>query len=127
MKGAVFTAYNTKADAENNKNPIGSAESDDLGYVDFKNVPLYYEFYIKETSVPEGYAISKEIIPVYRDNGVRFIGEMTAKQLKPKDAKENDDLNKYLQSLVGGNSFTDQIDWLIFNDNGTEKLIPKKV
>lgn len=124
VEGVVFSAYNTKEDAENNRKSIGNATSGEGGYVDFKNVPLYYEFYIKETSVPEGYDISKEIIPVYRDNGVRFIGEKKSSDFKV----EGGDLTKYLQSLLPdvGSDFIDQIDWLVFNDNGTEKLIPKK-
>lgn len=122
VKGVVFSAYNTKADAENNKNALGSATSDANGDVKFMGLPLYYSFYVKETSVPEGYTISEEIIPVYRDNGLRFIGE--------KKANDFDrDLSKYLQSLMRTwylKDFTDQIDWLVFNDNGVEKLISKK-
>ena len=136
VKGAVFTAYNTKADAENNKNPIGSAESDNLGHVDFSELPLYYEFYIKETSVPEGYAISKEIIPIYKDNGVRFLGEISPENIKIGQIEAGNgagipnpdgNINEKLQDLViGGEKINRDTNWLVFNDNGIEKLVAKK-
>lgn len=127
IKGVVFNAYNNKEDAENNKNSIDTATSNDEGDVRFTNLPPYYGFYIKETSVPEGYAMSEEIIPVYRDNGVRFIGEKKANDFKVSEAEEGQGLNKYLQNLLSTERlYTGQINWLVFNDNGVEKLIPKK-
>ena len=137
VKGVTFNVYNTKTDAKNGTNSIGSATSDDEGNVIFNNLPLYYGFYIKETKVPDGYAKSNEIVSVYRDNGVRFLGEMTVTGLNSnikggtdKDSlsdKGTKNLNTYLQGLVsGGSTFNNNTNWLVYNDNGVEKLVSKR-
>ena len=137
VKGVTFSAYNSKTDVKNETKSIGSAVSDDKGDVIFKDVPLYYQFYIKETKVPDGYTKSDEIIPVYRDNGVRFLGEMNLTNLNSNikggteknslSDKGTKNLNTYLQSLVSaGYPFNNNTNWLVYNDNGVEKLASKK-
>lgn len=57
----------------------------------------------------------------------KFFGGMTLEELKPIQANDSQNLNTYLQNLVdGGTSFNENTNWLVFNDNGTEKLVSKK-
>ena len=138
LENVEFSVFNYKEDAKKNKNVVETKSTDNKSKVTF-TLPDYYGVFIKETKAPKGYKISDEIIHVYKDNGVRFIGEKKASDFKVAEAEEGQDLNKYLQSLIrndtnkdfeekikGPNDFNDQIDWLVFNDNGVEKLIPKK-
>ena len=66
---------------------------------------------------------------------IKFYGEKKVSDFKVAEAKEGQNLNQYLQSLLSdgfnlrdqmGSNLTNQIDWLVFNDNGVEKLVPKK-
>lgn len=138
IKGVKFSVFYYEKDAKENKNVIKSKKTDSNGRRTF-TLPDYYGVFIKETETPKSYKISDEIIHVYKDNGVRFIGEKKVSDFKIAEAKEGQDLNKYLQSLIendtniniygdgmGPKDFNDQIDRLVFNDNGIEKLIPKK-
>lgn len=138
LANVEFSVFNYKKDAKENKNVVETKSTDNKGKVTF-TLPDYYGVFIKEINAPKGYKISDEIIHVYKDNGVRFIGEKKASDFKVAEAKKGQDLNKYLQSLIrnntnknsdgnidGPNDFNDQIDWLVFNDNEIEKLIPKR-
>lgn len=135
IEGVNFSVFYYEKDAKENKNVIESKNTDSNGKVTF-TLPDYYGVFIKETKVPKGYKISDEIIHVYKDNGVRFIGEKKVEDFKVAGAKNWQNLNNYLQRLlpdpynydytIKKRNFRDQIDWLIFNDNGVEKLIPKK-
>ena len=65
--------------------------------------------------------------PYTDDRIVKFYGEMTPEQLKPSEAKKEQNLNTYLQGLVkDGISFNNNTNWLVYNDNGIEKLVSKK-
>ena len=126
IQGTVFEVFNTKADADKGQNAVKTITSDEKGNVDLDTVS-YYGFYVKEKSVPSPYVVKEDIVSFYRDNGVRFLGEMTPTQLKPSEAKDGQNLNTYLQSLTSaGSNFNASTNWLVFNDNGKEKLIAKK-
>ena len=109
------------------------------GIVTFKVDNFYYGGYIKETKTLKSYILrddKKDTIPFYKDNGVRFLGEIAPKDMKVtsinQDGKEkeldpNNNVNQELQKLVyGGTSFNENTNWLVFNDNGKEKLVSKK-
>lgn len=133
--------YANKEDALNDENVLDTQTTNKQGYATFEN-DIYYGRYIKESKTIENYQIrdkEKDIIPIEIDNGVRFLGEMTPKTMKfagkdrngqevKKDSPtEDDNINTYLQHLVEeGKSFNENTNWLVFNDNGTEKLVAKK-
>lgn len=99
--------------------------SDEDGKLSFTENQNYY-FFIKETDTPKNVQKSNEIIPIYHDKGVRFIGEKEVSKMKVDEATDGQNLNEYLQSLTtGGESINSDTEWLVFNENGVEKLIPK--
>ena len=67
---------------------------------------------------------------------VKFYGELSPDKMKVtsinQDGKEktldsNKNINQELQNLTSaGTNFNDKTNWLVFNDNGTEKLVAKK-
>lgn len=70
---------------------------------------------------------------------VKFYGEKKASDFKVAEAKEGQNLNTYLQSLLPqytswdefnygtkNDNINNETNWLIYNDNGIEKLIPRK-
>ena len=136
--------YANKEDALNNRNVLDTQTTNEDGIVTFKRLPAFYDtHYIKESQTLDKYILrdkEKDIISVYRDNGVRFLGEMKPEKMsfieKDKERKvietvdnptEDDNINTYLQSLTDyGSSFNKDTNWLVFNDNGTEKLVSKK-
>lgn len=121
--------YAKKEDALKDENVLDTQATNEDGIVTFKQLLPYYGAYFKESQTIENYQIrnkEKDIVSVYRDNGVRFLGEMTSKQLKPVESKDGQNLNTYLQSLTGaGKDFNSNTNWLVFNDNGIEKLVSK--
>ena len=135
IQGAVFEVFNTKTDAEKGQNAVKTITSDKKGNVDLDTV-VYYGFYVKEKSVPSPYVVKEDIVSFYKDNGVRFLGEIEPKNMKVGQIvaggnsgvpDPNGNINEKLQDLViGGKNFNSDTNWLVFNDNGTEKLIAKK-
>ena len=135
LANVEFSVFNYKEDAKENKNVVENKSTDNKGEVTF-TLPDYYGVFIKETKAPKGYKISDEIIHVYKDNGVRFIGEMSPEYMKIEQIEigngvgkpdPNGNINEKLQGLISGgyNPYRDT-NWLVFNDNGKEKLISKK-
>lgn len=158
IKGVVFKVYDTKEDAKKEYETdseyvsdgswghwkevvkdlaIDSATTNERGEATFDLLFLNYNFYLKEVEAPDDYEIKKdEIIHIYRDNGVRFLGEVDLTNLedsiKAGEDKNNltdtkiNSLNSYLSSKSIGRSFFKDSKWLLFNDNGVEKLVSKK-
>ena len=131
--------YANKEDALKDENILDLQTTDKDGIATFKHLPPYYGACIKESQTIENYQIrdkEKDIILVYRDNGVRFLGEIEPKNMKvtsinqngkEKTLDSNKNVNQELQSLVnGGTFFNKNTNWLVFNDNGKEKLVSKK-
>ena len=138
LKGVEFKMYANKEDALNDKNVLDTQTTNEKGVATFEN-DIYYGRYIKESQTIGNYQIrnkEKDIIHVEIDNGVRFLGEMIPENMKVtsinQDGKEkpldsNKNINQELQSLVDRvDSFNENTNWLVFNDNGKEKLIAKK-
>lgn len=113
--------------------------TDKDGIATFKVENFYYGGYIKETKTLDKYILrndEKDTVRFYKDNGVRFLGEMSPRDMKVtsinQDGKEkaldtNKNINQELQSLVNdGKLFNENTNWLVFNDNGKEKLVAKK-
>lgn len=134
IKGVEFKIYETRENAKKETKSVGDAKSGEDGLLSFtKDVP-YYGFYIREENVSDPYLLRKDaIMPFYKDNGVRFLGEISPDDMKvtsinQKKALNPDwNINKELQELVkGGTSFNENTNWLVFNDNGKEKLVSKK-
>ena len=146
VSGVTFRIYWTKEDMDNDKNHVLEGQTDGKGKLTFdlsKNEDFkYYGFYVKETNAPKGYIMEEdEHVYFYKDNGVRFLGEIKVSDLTPKEAEGKKDkngedltLNTYLQDLVDlgkvyvdkTQAFNNDTNWLVFNDNGTEKLVSKK-
>ena len=139
LQGVEFKLY-LDSTIDSYDREYSTSLTDKDGMATFKVEEFYYGGYIKETKTLNKYVLrndEKDIIRFYKDNGVRFIGERKVSDFKVSEAKEGQDLNKYLQSLIendtnrengyydGPKDINGQIAWLIFNDNGTEKLIPK--
>lgn len=137
IKGVDFKIYETRENAKKGTKSVGDAKSGEDGLLSFtKDVP-YYGFYIREESVSDPYLLRKDaIVPFYKDNGVRFLGEIVPGDMKvtsinqdgeEKNLDSSKNINQELQSLVdGGTPFNENTNWLVFNDNGTEKLVSKK-
>ena len=138
LEGVQFKMYANKEDALNDENVLDTQTTNKDGIATFEN-DIYYGRYIKESQTIEKYQIrdkEKDIISVYRDNGVRFLGEMTPGKMKvtsinqnrtEKTLDSNKNINEELQDLVKkGKSFNHNTNWLVFNDNGKEKLVSKK-
>lgn len=131
--------YANKEDALKDENVLDTQTTNNQGIATFKN-DIYYGRYIKESQTIKNYQIrnkEKDIISVEIDNGVRFLGEMTPDKMKVtsinQDGKEktldsSKNVNQELQSLVDSNhgNFNSGTNWLVFNDNGKEKLVSKK-
>ena len=114
--------------------------TDKNGIATFEVDKFYYGGYIKETKTLDKYILrsdEKDTIPFYKDNGVRFLGEIVSEDLKVssinQDEKEtkiepdmNLDLCQALTYLAQTHSYFGCVNWLVFNDNGTEKLVSKK-
>ena len=166
VKGVTFRIYWTKEDMENDKNYVKDDKDENAKVFhvlegttneegkltfnlskdpnkndeEFKEDFKYYGFYVKETKVPAGYELSDEYIYFYKDNGVRFLGEMEPDKMKfiyknedgkevkkENPGKEDDNINAYLEGLIDiWGSFNRDTSWLVFNDNGVEKLVAKK-
>ena len=149
VKGVTFKIYWTQEDMDNNRNPVLEGITNEDGELafdlskdlskneDFKENFKYYGFYVKETDAPKGYKIAEdEYIYFYKDNGVRFLGEISPKDMKVtsinQNSKEqtldsNKNVNEELQRLTtAGYDFKSNTNWLVFNDNGIEKLVAKK-
>ena len=141
LQGVEFKLF-LDSTIDSNDTVYSTSRTDKNGIATFKVEDFYYGGYIKETKTLKNYTLrnsEQDIVHFYKDNGIRFIGEKKASDFKVAEAEESQDLNKYLQSLIendtnrnkygrktGPKDFDNQIDWLIFNDNGVEKLIPKK-
>ena len=122
---------------ENKRGFIANIQTNEEGEAEY-TFDEYGDYWIRETAVPMNgkYKLDEEfskenIMPIFVDNGVRFLGEMTADQLTPEEAKDGENLNTYLQNLFdAGEKFTGETvtgqNWLVFNDNGVEKLVAKK-
>lgn len=130
--------YANKEDALNDENVLDTQKTNEKGVAIFEN-DIYYGRYIKESRTLENYQIrnkEKDMISVYRDNGVRFLGEIASEDMKVTSINQNGtertldpnkNVNQELQKLTSaGLSFNDTTNWLVFNDNGKEKLIAKK-
>ena len=140
LEGVKFKMYANKEDALKDENILDLQTTDKDGIATFKHLPPYYGACIKESQTIENYQIrdkEKDIILVYRDNGVRFLGEIEPKNMKvtsinqngkEKTLDSNKNVNQELQSLINGRggSFNNNTNWLVYNDNGTEKLVAKK-
>lgn len=66
LKGAEFTAYASAQDAGAQQNPVQTAETDQSGIAEFKDLP-YGIYYLRETKAPEGYELSDRIWTVTVD------------------------------------------------------------
>ena len=139
LKGVVFKMYMNKENALNDIYVLDTQTTNEDGIVRFKHLPPYYGACIKESQTLENYQIrneEKDIISVYRDNNVRFLGEIEPKNMKVTSINQNGiektlasskNTNQELQSLTNeGENFNDTTNWLVFNDNGKEKLVAKK-
>lgn len=139
IPNVLFKLYKTRQDAEREYRTEydfwGMPESVDLSYdslktdengkLSFDNDKDYYIF-VKETETPKEIKKSEEIVLVRNDNGVRFIGEKEVSKMKVDEATDGQNLNEYLQGLCeGDHNINEKTDWLVFDDNGTEKLVPK--
>ena len=72
LKGAEFALYKTEADATAKKNEIATGSSDDNGNVQFMTggVEIALQsgnYFIRETSAPEGYNVYAKVIPITID------------------------------------------------------------
>lgn len=146
IKEVEFTVYSKKDTADKNK--IQSLKTNKDGIAEFGPYHLN-EVWIKETAIPKdaGYELSDEFaknntIHVYMKNDeVFFLGEVSpdtipfsATNSKTEEAvennspeKEKNNINTYLQGLVtDGTPFNSDTNWLVYNDNGVEKLVSKK-
>ena len=139
LQGVEFKLYLDSTMPDVDDTEYSTSLTDEDGIATFKVDNFYYGGYIKETKTLDKYILrndEKDIIPFYKDNGVRFLGEMSPDKMKVtsinKDGKEkeldtNKNINQELQSLTNsGSTFNDNTNWLVFNDNGTEKLVAKK-
>ena len=139
IKGVDFKIYETRENAKKGTNSVVNAKSGEDGFLSFTKEIPYYGFYIREERVSDPYLLRKDaIVPFYKDNGVRFLGEISPslEDMKVTSINQNGeektlnpdwDINQELQNLVdGGTSFNKDTNWLVFNDNGKEKLVSKK-
>lgn len=142
-KGFDFTAYRSLDNGKTFEERVNTYTTDSNGKITINLIDddlLYGFFQIKETGVPvggSGYNVDKNnVMTFYHDSGVRFLGEMKVNNLKI-NGKVNQNLNTYLQtntkgyngSSIGinfGDTSVINQNWLVFNDNGKELLIPKK-
>ena len=138
LEGVEFKMYANKEDALNDRNVLDTQKTNENGIATFES-DIYYDSYIKETKILGNYILrngEKDIVHFYKDNGVRFLGEIEPKNMrvssinqegKEKSPDLNKNVNQELQSLVSyGISFNDNTNWLVFNDNGKEKLVAKR-
>ena len=119
--------YANKEDALKDKNVLDTQTTNEKGIATFRQLPSYYEVCIKENQTIEGYQIrdkEKDIISVYRDNGVRFLGELTPDKMKitsfERNGKEwtfgSGNINQRLQFFMSqGKDFNEYTNWLVFN------------
>ena len=131
LQGVEFKLY-LDSTIDSDDTEYSTSLTDEEGIATFKVEDFYYGGYIKETKTLDKYILrndGKDTIHFYKDNGVRFIGEKNVDGFKVTEAKEDQNLNTHLQSLLGQFSIfriNDDVNWLVFSDNGIEKLIPKK-
>lgn len=139
LKGIEFKLYLDSTIPDVDDKEYSRSLTDIDGIAIFKVDDFYYGGYIKETKTIKDYILrndEKDIVPFYRDNGVRFLGEIAPKDMKVYSINQNEEekelnpnwtVNEELQKLVDrGTSFNKDTNWLVFNDNGKEKLIAKK-
>lgn len=137
IEGASFNLYENETDAEKGVNSVGTAKSSEDGFLNFEKSLPSYGFYVREESVSDLYLLRKDaIMTFYKDNGVRFLGEIAPGDMevtsinqdgeeKTLDSSKN--INQELQRLTSyGSSFNNDTNWLVFNENGKEKLVSKK-
>lgn len=139
LQGVEFKLY-LDSTMDSNDTEYSTGLTDKNGIVSFAVENFYYGGYIKETKTLKSYILrddEKDTISLYKDNGVRFLGEITPDKIKIQgittsgastgEPDPDENTNGKLQSLViGGQRFNGDTNWLVFNDNGTEKLVSKK-
>ena len=83
VEGASFNLYENKTDAEKGVNSIGTVKSGKDGFLNFEKSLPSYGFYVREESVSDPYEVRKDaLVPFYKDNGVRFLGEVAPNKIK---------------------------------------------
>lgn len=76
LQGAGFTIYASEADMNNNQNALGTATSDENGVVTLPNLKANTTYWVKETTIPAGYANYAASFKVTVDeNGTTFTYE----------------------------------------------------
>lgn len=138
VEGVQFKVYTSEEDAINEENEVTdmhyyfnvNTTTDERGVVELHSL-LFGEYWVKEVLVPEGSNLDAKkdkdsIIHLYVDDGFRFLGEISNNDLIV-EGSNNKKINNYLQSIfTNGIVYNSDTNWLVFNDNGKELLIPKK-
>lgn len=139
LEGVEFKLY-LDSTMDSNDTEYSTSLTDKNGIATFEVEDFYYGGYIKETKTLKSYILrddEKDTIPFYKDNGVRFLGEIASDDMKvtsinqygkEKELNTNKNINQELQGLVSdeSRSFNNNTNWLVYNDNGVEKLVAKK-
>lgn len=88
LQGAVFTIYASEEDMNNNHNALGTATSNESGVVTLSNLKADTTYWVKETTIPTGYAnyAASFKVTVSKDGTTFTYAGLDQWNLAPKDS-----------------------------------------
>lgn len=118
IPGVKFTLY---TDENCTKKVSGTAEqaTNSNGKAEFKYLDVG-KYYLKETSVPTGYKLSKKVYKFYVDDGTRFLGEVEANNFITGNKLASD------IGLTKGTAINSNTQWFKYQMGNEIIYIPKK-